>query len=557
MENLIKIPKDSNLYDYKWTVDGNRYGTSYDVTTANGFGDEKLIADGWEEVLAVNGGLFYTYESAHYACGLEKSRGVNNQDIGMTAVSDYNDAGAIACIGDELWFGKQDWIIANKLEEAYGALTGMMIVLNGKACTYGKKEFSSQWNTKSGRTIIGEDKDGNFLSYSIAGETGKTGITGAEASQIAIKNGFYNAIMLDGGGSVWRRYLKTYDITTSRKVKNALLLYRRKKSDTPVLDSTPMFSERLSDAGIKNNKFWYDYSYNRGASAGLYLPNCTTYTMGRMEEIANDKIKLNQSYHYGGFPVAKNWYKDSDLEKGQEPKVGGALCWGGTNDKYGHVATVERVVSQNGDGSWNVLISQSNYEGTFFEVKQYTVAVGKKTAGVGYVYNGCIYNPGINDIRTTRDSSKRQVEVLVEKLCIRDAANGNKLPGRYCAPGLYDILLLQKVGDYTWAKLQDNQWIALNDEANWTKTYEPSVNPDDDDDAINETIKELQAELDAANSSIEALEKENNDLKTQNIELNQQLNQATKEENEIKLQLQKANETIEEIKTTVNNYNKN
>lgn len=60
MANLIKIIKDTETYDYKWSVDGNKYGTAYDITSASGFGDEKLIADGWEEVLAVNGGLFYT-----------------------------------------------------------------------------------------------------------------------------------------------------------------------------------------------------------------------------------------------------------------------------------------------------------------------------------------------------------------------------------------------------------------------------------------------------------------------------------------------------------------
>ena len=136
---------------------------------------------------------------------------------------------AIACVGGELYFGSQEWIINNKLEECYGAVTGLGLILSGKARDDMHGAFNSQWNAISGRTIIGEDKDGNILSYSFAGETGKSGLTGKEAQAKCVELGFVNAIMFDGGGSVFRQYEGTYDISTSRKVKNALLLYRRKK----------------------------------------------------------------------------------------------------------------------------------------------------------------------------------------------------------------------------------------------------------------------------------------------------------------------------------------
>lgn len=675
MSNLIKINRD-DAYDYKWSVDGNKYGESYDITSASGFGDTDLVNKGWEEVLAVNGGLFYTWENAHYACGLEKSRGVNNQDVSMTAVSDYNGAMAVACVESELWFGKQEWIINNKLDAAYGALTGIGLLLDGKAITYGQSEFASQYKAISGRTIIGEDKDGNFLSYSIKGETGSSGITGAEAVKIAQENGFHNAIMLDGGGSVWRRYFKAYDITTTRKVKNALILYRKKKDsvsdDTNEDSSVPMFSERLSSAGIKNNKYWYDADYNKGAkSAGTMLPNCfsgetefitkngikrfdevagqdvevlgrdgtfykahvnkyeaqplykvtmcngyeyyatenhrwiivsstdndvikttgelmtlkhprfrlvkqkssigkeklfvqvksveltsrvedvycvnepihheftlaggvltkncTCYCVGRSEEIAGQAVKIFPNISVGGFYDAKEWYDKSDWVGSNQPVEGGILCWGASTDKYGHVAICERVLGNTGNG-WKVLVSQSNYGGTFFETKEYVVNRGSKTAGVGFIYNGCLHNPYIRDIRVDRDITKNQVEVLVDLLKLRKDANGDVVEGLFVAPGIYNIIETKEAGDYTWAKLDSERWIALNDAEGWTKTYFVDDSGAKTDPELEDEISKLKAEISGLTNKISELNKEISELKSQNESLTTQVNEAKQDE---------------------------
>ena len=530
MANLIKITKDEN-YDYKWSVDSNKYGTSYDITSASGFGDTDLVNQGWEEVLAVNGSLFYNYNGANYTCGLDRSRGVNNQDVSMTAVSDYNTCMAIACINGELYFGTQEWVINNKLEQAYGALTGMGLLLEGKARTDMHKGFESQWNTKSGRTIIGEDKDGNFLSYSIKGTTGKSGITGTEAIKVAQENGFYNAIMLDGGGSVWRRYYKAYDITTTRKVKNALLLYRKKKEGVVnTATSAPIFTERLSSAGIKGNKYWYDTSYNRGAaSSGTMLPNCTTFCQGRSCEIAGQAVKIFPKRSVGGFPDAKGWYDESDWVGSAEPVVGGVICWGASTDKYGHVAICERVLGQTSNG-WKILVSQSNYGGTFFETKEYTVKKGAKTSGVGYVYNGCLHNPYINDARTSRDTTKNQVEVLANKLKVRTTANGDVLEGRFVALGIYNVSEFKEAGDYLWAKLADDTWIATNDADGWTKTYYIEKQTPTTDSDLEKQIEELKAQLETANNNITSLNKEKEELTTKNSELTTQVNEAKEAE---------------------------
>lgn len=227
--DLIRITKDPN-YEYKWSVDGNKFGEDFDITTENGFSDTKLEEDNWELVLKVNGSLFYNYGTSYYACGLEKSRGINNQDVSMTAVSDYDSCMSIAGLDEDLYFGSQKWIIGNILDKSYCAITGLGLLLNGIKRDDMHKGFESQWNCKSGRTVIGEDTNGNILSLSFPGETNKSGLTCKELQDKCLELGFYNCIALDGGGSVFRWHDGEYDISSSRKVKNALLLYRRKKA---------------------------------------------------------------------------------------------------------------------------------------------------------------------------------------------------------------------------------------------------------------------------------------------------------------------------------------
>lgn len=258
MVNLIKIIKDDN-YDYKWSIDGNRYGDKYDTTIQTGFADLELEKQGWERILKVNASLFYAWNDngviKHFACGLEKSRGVNNQELEMDCVKDYNSCMAIACVNDELYFASQNWIINNKLDESYGAVTGLGLILAGRARDDMHKGFEGQFNQLAGRTIIGEDKEGNFMSYSIKGDDNKGGLTGKQAQEKCLELGFYNAIMLDGGSSVFREYMGKYDISTGRKVKNALILYRKKKtvkeeSTEPSVDYKELYEKELT----KNNQ---------------------------------------------------------------------------------------------------------------------------------------------------------------------------------------------------------------------------------------------------------------------------------------------------------------
>ncbi len=288
--DMVKITKEDG-YEYKWSVDGNKYGDTYDITTQNGFDDTNL--KDWEMVLKVNGSLFYTYENAHYACGLEKSRGVNNQELEMSCVTDYNSCMAIACVDGELYYATQEYVIKNLLDKAYGAITGLGLILGGVARDDLHKGFETQWNTVSGRTIIGEDKDGNILSYSFSGETGKSGLTGKQAQSKCLELGFYNAIMLDGGGSVFRKYNGTYDISTSRKVKNALILYKRKKTTETIV--TDDYKTKYDELLVEYNALKADYVSleNDYKSELVQVDNLTTQNKKLAEslEIANKTIE--------------------------------------------------------------------------------------------------------------------------------------------------------------------------------------------------------------------------------------------------------------------------
>lgn len=291
-----------------------------------------------------------------------------------------------------------------------------------------------------------------------------------------------------------------------------------------------MFSERLSSADIKNNKYWYDVNYNKGAkSAGTRLPNCTTYALGRSEEIAGQAVKIFPNISVGGFYDAKEWYDKSDWVGSNQPVEGGILCWGASTDKYGHVAICERVLGNTGNG-WKVLVSQSNYGGTFFETKEYVVNRGSKTSGVGFIYNGCLHNPYIRDIRVDRDATKNQVEVLVDLLKLRKDANGDVVEGLFAAPGIYNIIEIKESGNYTWAKLDTERWIALNDIEGWTKTYFADDSGTKTDPDLENEIAELKAEISELNNKISELNKEISELKIQNNSLTEQVNEAKQAE---------------------------
>jgi len=230
-----------------------------------------------------------------------------------------------------------------------------------------------------------------------------------------------------------------------------------------------------------------------------------------------------------GFGNACEWYRDTKYEKGSIAKVGAIACFGGT---YGHVAIVERV---NADGT--VLVSQSNYEkvkqqygsDNYFQTRTYKLEVGKVASGVGLVFQGYIYPPNIKGV-VERDTNKDQIEIFAEKLRIRKTPNGNWVEGIFAPIGLFDVLEFKNEANYTWARLDENMWIALNDSAGWTKTYLKDT--EDDKDKI---IKELSLKISELKEEIEQ-----NNKKIADLEIN--IKQAKNE-------LNKANDKLARIKT--------
>lgn len=237
--HVIRVLRDPN-YDYQISIDGNRFGTAYDSTTSNGFADKNLEKEGWEEVIATNGSIFYYYDKACYAEGLEKSRGVNNQPFDMQAVSKFKDTMALGGRWNgDLVIDYQKNIQAN-IGDYYGAITGAFGLLkNGYKNTAGAELENIRnglYSGISGRTVWGYDsKTDTYMVISHPGVTGKSGIRGEQLVELCKKEGMTDAICLDGGGSRWLRFEGKELATTTRKTKNGVLLYRRKKKGT-ILD---------------------------------------------------------------------------------------------------------------------------------------------------------------------------------------------------------------------------------------------------------------------------------------------------------------------------------
>lgn len=117
------------------------------------------------------------------------------------------------------------------------------------------------------------------------------------------------------------------------------------------------------------NKYWYDYSINGGATNSLCIPNCTTYSRGRLAEILGYAEKIWNDRSATGFPDATNWHYNN-LTNGwtlgstnYSPKPGDVACWSGG---AGHVAIVEAVI----DGV--IYVSESRYRNATHGSRSFT-----------------------------------------------------------------------------------------------------------------------------------------------------------------------------------------
>ena len=243
--HVTKLKKAGNII--RGSVDGNQYHTSYDKTIPQGFSDKALIAEGFTEAFAGNGSIFYPWEDDCYAEGIEISKGKNNQDFNFSCVDEFNECMAVGFPHEGgLVFLKQKDIIAN-WRDYYGSITfAFAIMKDGKKCDWGQKEHAAQYNCISGRNILGQN-DEYIFQVAFKGETGKSGLYGYQLFALCNDLGMKDAGCWDGGGSVFMRVVGEYIINTTRKIKNAWMIFFKPIETPEEPDTAPNANTSDSD----------------------------------------------------------------------------------------------------------------------------------------------------------------------------------------------------------------------------------------------------------------------------------------------------------------------
>ena len=120
------------------------------------------------------------------------------------------------------------------------------------------------------------------------------------------------------------------------------------------------------------------------------LSNCVGYAVGRFNE------EINAGYcKYLKSCNAENFIRyNPNLESGMSPRLGAVMCWEGKGSKAGHVAIVEKVISET-----EVLTSESAWNGKPFYNKTRHKGTNSNWGmnRTSYSFNGFLYNPEIKE----------------------------------------------------------------------------------------------------------------------------------------------------------------
>lgn len=246
--SVIEAKTDLNE-SFQISILGDKYDTPTSVQYCGNFKDTSLEKLGHEKVALVNGGLFLKEGLLYFAVGLEKVMGIIHE------FDDVSKDSVLALYHDEkmLYVASQKYVKAN-IGKYRGALTGAFGLKNGGLTdTSGRTENSTQFNVRSGRTIVGKKLDGTFVLACLKASTGSTqGITGLECVTLAKELNLTNAVCLDGGASVYQEFLGQKLIDTSRLVKNGVALYRKKLNNIQVGDSVEL--KQMTVLAIANDQ---------------------------------------------------------------------------------------------------------------------------------------------------------------------------------------------------------------------------------------------------------------------------------------------------------------
>lgn len=231
-----------------------------------------------------------------------------------------------------------------------------------------------------------------------------------------------------------------------------------------------MYLERLTNAGLLTNRHYVPGGKFNTSSPGssIQIPNCTMNAFCGGYEESDAVTRFDLARKGGGFSNAKNWWEESPLPKGSEPRIGSICVFDGN---YGHVIVLVRHI--NGK---RFLVHDSSFDENkkrrdwkFWRIYEVDLEVGTAPiSGVGKI-KGFLYLP-INDIRVERNIKKEQIEVKEEMVNVRKTPNGEiYLPGCYCPMGVFNVLSKKVVDGYTWYELQENHWIR---EGEWLVHYD-------------------------------------------------------------------------------------
>lgn len=256
-------------------------------------------------MLAVNGSLFNTDAYGTYPMGMEKIQGVWNTGRWYSGVEDFNKCMAVGLLTDgSIIFDSQENILntyygTDKDDELYAAITGAFGILkdgqsalNMYADYYTSGSVDNIRDRSATRTIIGVDEAGNILSWSP-----QTALLGSALPALCKTLGFHTAICFDGGGSVWRRISGGAYETTSRLVKNALILYRRLKTRTV----TEEVFDHTEEVEVKEQREIYQT---------IEVPHYVDQEVTEIERVIVGYTPETQKVTYPTVEVPVTWHKN-------------------------------------------------------------------------------------------------------------------------------------------------------------------------------------------------------------------------------------------------------
>lgn len=222
--NILEAKSD-DTQDIQVSVMANKYDSANPTMLLQDFRDEYLESQGYRKIGAINGGLFFPQGEAVFTVGIEKAFGILNEfdDASKDKVMTLYHDDKMLYVAPQLW-------VKNNINKYRGAVTAAFGLLNnGRVDISGAIENSAQYNTRSGRAIIGKKSDGTMVMAAFKGVTGSSGLTGPETVKVAQELGLTNAVCMDGGGSVCMMFEEMLKISTSRKLKTAIAFYAKDK----------------------------------------------------------------------------------------------------------------------------------------------------------------------------------------------------------------------------------------------------------------------------------------------------------------------------------------